>query len=228
MARWLRFMLITFIHRFDEKDVLDLSMLSTLRFRTEDGHAGDRQQGQPALLPRPQQTGGVIMFSRRTFLQRAVGVGVGGLVLANHHSFAREDTPVSHPSSTVIFETVRTNGLAHLPYLIGDRPSAHAAVIDPRRDVDVYLELARKNHLTMTHTVETHVHAGFVSGSRELAARTGTARVYVSVEGGAHYGFAHEPLRDGARIKLGAVTLTAVPTPGHTPEHLAYLATEKG
>src|SRR5262245_42853072 len=228
MARWLRFMLITFIHRFDEKDVLDLSMLSTLRFRTEDGHAGDRQQGQPALLPRPQQTGGIILFARRTFLQRAVGVGVGGLVLANHHSFAKEDTPVSHPSSTVIFETVRTDGLAHLSYLIGDRDSGHAAVIDPRRDVDVYLELARQLHLTITHAIETHVHADFVSGSRELAAHTGTARVHVSVEGGARYGFPHEPLRGGARVELGAVTLTAVHTPGHTPEHLAYLATESG
>src|SRR5262249_41747939 len=165
MARWLRFMLITFIHRFNEKDVLDLSMLSTLRFRTEDGHAGDRQQGQPALLPRPQQTGGVIMFSRRAFLQRAVGVGGGGLVLANHHSFAREDPPVSHPSSPVIFETVRTNGLAHLSYLISDRSSGHAAVIAPRRDVDVYLELARQHHLTITHPVETHIHAYSVSAT---------------------------------------------------------------
>jgi hydroxyacylglutathione hydrolase len=94
--------------------------------------------------------------------------------------------------------------------------------------VDVYLELARQHHLTITHAVETHIHADFVSGSRELAARTGTARVYASVEGGAHYGFAVEPLRDGARVELGAVTLTALHTPGHTPEHLAYLATDQG
>jgi hydroxyacylglutathione hydrolase len=91
--------------------------------------------------------------------------------------------------------------------------------------VDVYLELARQRRLTITHAVETHIHADFVSGSRELAARTGTAKVYVSVEGGARYEFAHEPLRDGARIELGALTLTAVHTPGHTPEHMAYLAT---
>ena len=135
---------------------------------------------------------------------------------------------MSHPSDAVIFETVRTDGLAHLSYLIGDRSSGHAAVIDPRRDVDVYVELARKHGLTITHAVETHIHADFVSGSRELAARTGTARVHVSAEGGAHYGFAHEPLRDGSRIELGAVTLTAVHTPGHTPEHLAYRATEQG
>jgi hydroxyacylglutathione hydrolase len=135
---------------------------------------------------------------------------------------------MSHPSSAVVFETVRTDGLAHLSYLIGDRTSGHAAVIDPRRDVDVYQELARKHKLTITHAIETHIHADFVSGSRELATRTGTARVYVSVEGGAKYGFAHEPLRDGSRLELGPITLTAIHTPGHTPEHMAYLATEKG
>jgi hydroxyacylglutathione hydrolase len=168
------------------------------------------------------------MFSRRSFLQKAVGAGLGGLVLANRRSFAAEGTPVTHPSEAVLFETVRTDGLAHLSYLIGDRSTGRAAVIDPRRDVDVYLELARRHRLTITHAVETHIHADFVSGSRELAARTGTAKAYVSVEGGARYGFAHEPLRDGARVELGAVTLAAVHTPGHTPEHLSYLATEKG
>src|SRR5262245_10369367 len=108
-------------------------------------------------------------------------------------------------SNAVVFETVRTDGLAHLSYLNGDRSSGRAAVIDPRRDVDLYLELARRHRLTITHAVETHVHADFVSGSRELAARTGTARAHVSVEGRPHYGFAHEPLRDGARLELGAV-----------------------
>jgi hydroxyacylglutathione hydrolase len=125
-------------------------------------------------------------------------------------------------------ETVRTDGLAHLSYLIGDRSTGCAAVIDPRRDVDVYLKLASQHNLTITHAVETHVHADFVSGSRELAARTGTARVHVGVEGGAHYGFAHEPLHNGSRIELGTVTLTGLHSPGHTPEHMAYLATEHG
>jgi hydroxyacylglutathione hydrolase len=147
--------------------------------------------------------------------------------LANQRSLIEPGAPGLHPSDAVIFETVRTDGLAHLSYLIGDRSSGRAAVIDPRRDVDVYLELARQHCLTITHAVETHIHADFVSGSRELAARTGKARVYVSVEDGAHYGFAHEPLRDGSRIDLGLIRLTAVHTPGHTPEHMAYLATER-
>ena len=125
------------------------------------------------------------MFSRRKFLQRAVGAAVGGLVLANQHSHAETEAPMSLPSDVVIFETVRTDGLAHLSYLIGDRSSGHAAVIDPRRDVEVCLNLACRHRLTITHAVETHIHADFVSGSRELAARTGTAKIYGSAEGGA-------------------------------------------
>jgi hydroxyacylglutathione hydrolase len=171
------------------------------------------------------------MFSRRRLLQGAVGAGLGGLLLAKlacQRGVPEPGTPARPFSDAVVFETVRTDGLAHLSYLIGDRSRGQAAVIDPRRDVDIYLELARKHGLTITHAVETHIHADFVSGSRELAARTGTARIYVSVEGDAHYGFPHEPLRDRSRLELGAVTLTAMHTPGHTPEHLAYLATEQG
>ena len=119
------------------------------------------------------------MLSRRKFLRRAVGAGLGGLALAYQQSFAEAETPMSHPSDAVIFETVRTDGLAHLSYLVGDRSTGRAAVIDPRRDVDVYLELARRRRLTITHVVETHIHADFVSGSRELAARTGTAKVRI-------------------------------------------------
>jgi hydroxyacylglutathione hydrolase len=168
------------------------------------------------------------MMSRREFTQKAVGAGLAGLVMANQKAFAESGTAASHHPEGVIFETVRTDGLAHLSYLVGDRSTGHAAVIDPRRDVDVYLDLARRHRLKITHAIETHIHADFVSGSRELAARTGKAKVHVSVEGDAHYGFAHEPLRHGARIDLGAVRLTAAHTPGHTPEHMAYLATEKG
>jgi len=167
------------------------------------------------------------MFSRPTLLQETAA-GSGGRAPADRDAFAQPDAPASRPSDAVVFETVRTDGLAHLSYLIGDRSSGRAAVIDPRRDVDVYLELAGRRGLTITHAVETHIHADFVSGSRELAARTGTARIHVSVEGGAHYGFAHEPLRHGSRVDLGTVTLTAMHTPGHTPEHMAYLAAERG
>jgi hydroxyacylglutathione hydrolase len=70
---------------------------------------------------------------------------------------------MSHPSEAVIFETVRTDGLAHLSYLVGERSTGRAAVIDPRRDVEVYLELAREHRLAITHAVETHIHADFIS-----------------------------------------------------------------
>lgn len=129
-------------------------------------------------------------------------------------------------SGQMVFETVFTDGLAHLSYLIGDKSTGKAAVIDARRDVDVYIELALKNKLTITHVLETHIHADFVSGSRELAARTGKAQPHLSAEGGAKYGFPHEKLKDQDKIDLGRVILTARHTPGHTPEHLSFLAAE--
>jgi hydroxyacylglutathione hydrolase len=130
------------------------------------------------------------------------------------------------PNSTMVCETVFTEGVAHLSYLIGDKATGKAAVIDPRRDVDVHLELARKNYLTITHVLETHIHADFVSGTRELCARTGSAKAHLSVEGGAKYGFDFEKLREGDTIDLGRVILTAKYTPGHTPEHMSFLAAE--
>lgn len=128
--------------------------------------------------------------------------------------------------SSLVFETVFTDGIAHLSYLVGDKSSGKAAVIDPRRDVDVYIELARKKKVTITHALETHIHADLVSGARELAERTGTAKPHLSVEGGARYGFPYEKLRDGDKVNLGRVILTARHTPGHTPEHLSFLVAE--
>jgi len=90
---------------------------------------------------------------------------------------------------SLIFERIVTDGIAAVSYLIGDDEEATAAVIDPRPDVEIYIELARKNGVSITHVFETHIHADLVSGSRELAARTGTAKVYASSEGGAEYGF---------------------------------------
>ena len=76
----------------------------------------------------------------------------------------------------MIFETVKTEGLAHLSYLLSDGRSGVCAVIDPRRDVGAYLALAAQHQLRITHILETHIHADFVSGSRELAAQTGDLR----------------------------------------------------
>jgi hydroxyacylglutathione hydrolase len=129
-------------------------------------------------------------------------------------------------TSTMVMETIFTEGMAHLSYLIGDKATGKAAVIDPRRDVEAYIELARKNKLSITHVLETHIHADFVSGTRELVDRTGTAKAVLSVEGGAKYGFECDALKDGDKIDLGRVILTARHTPGHTPEHMSFLAAE--
>jgi len=128
---------------------------------------------------------------------------------------------------SLIFERIVTDGIAAVSYLIGDDEEATAAVIDPRPDVEVYLELARKNGVSITHVFETHIHADLVSGSRELAARTGTAKIYASSEGAAEYGFEREGVKDGDEFKFGSLILTARHTPGHTPEHVSYVAAEE-
>jgi hydroxyacylglutathione hydrolase len=98
-------------------------------------------------------------------------------------------------NSTMVIETVFTQGVAHLSYLVGDRATGKAAVIDPRRDVGVYIELARTHKLSIAHVLETHIHADFVSGTRELCDRTASAKAVLSVEGGARYGFDCEKLK---------------------------------
>ncbi|MEX2382578.1 MAG: MBL fold metallo-hydrolase, partial [Opitutales bacterium] len=129
---------------------------------------------------------------------------------------------------SLVFEQIHTPGIAQLSYLVGDDSTGMAAVIDPRPDVDIYLELSRSLGVAITHIFETHIHADFMSGALELKRRVPSARVLVSVEGGASYDFNHDPVRTGDRFDLGGMVLTACFTPGHTPEHLSYLAAEKG
>ena len=124
---------------------------------------------------------------------------------------------------SLVFETIQTEGLAEISYLIGDDEEGIAAVFDPRADVEVYLELARAKNVAITHIFETHIHADLVSGARELSGRLESAKIYVSHEGGARYGFENEKVSDGDKLTLGAVIITARHTPGHTPEHISYL-----
>lgn len=114
--------------------------------------------------------------------------------------------------------TVVDEGLGNSSYVvdIGDR---RALVLDPERDPGWYLAAAADRGLQVAYTVETHLHADFVSGSRELAARG--AQVVASAAGG--LAFPHRGLADGDELDLGGLTLRALATPGHTPEHLAYL-----
>jgi hydroxyacylglutathione hydrolase len=127
----------------------------------------------------------------------------------------------------LIFERIQTDGIAELSYLVGDDSEGVAAVFDPRPDVDCYLQLAREKQVSITHIFETHIHADLVSGARELCARVESAKIFVSHEGGARYGFDHEQIKDGDNFKLGSVLITVRHTPGHTPEHVAYLLAEK-
>lgn len=127
----------------------------------------------------------------------------------------------------MLFKHLYDDGLAQASYLIGCQKIGQAIVIDPRRDIGVYLEEARIHGLQITAVTETHIHADYLSGSRELAAATG-ATLYLSDEGGEdwRYAFEHTGLVDGGRIEIGNIVLEALHTPGHTPEHLSFLVTD--
>lgn len=107
---------------------------------------------------------------------------------------------------------------------MGCQATGESIVIDAKRDVDTYLELAKQNGLRITHVTETHIHADFLSGTRELAALTG-ARMYLSDEGGPdwQYEFKHIGLTDGSVIRVGNLSLEVIHTPGHTPESISFL-----
>jgi len=110
-------------------------------------------------------------------------------------------------------------GLGHLSTLIADESSGLAAVIDPRRDVDVYLAAARAADLRISHVFETHLHNDYVSGGRELATLTGATHV---IGAGAELAHDHRPARNGDTFAVGALRFSVLDTPGHTPEHVAY------
>lgn len=129
--------------------------------------------------------------------------------------------------------------LAQAAYLIGCQKTGEAVVIDPERDVDRYIDLAAANGLKIVAVAETHIHADFVSGSRELAEQV-DAKVYVSDEGDADWkyewldkkvgggSYDHRLLKDGDSFRVGNIELRAIHTPGHTPEHIVYLVTDHG
>lgn len=124
-----------------------------------------------------------------------------------------------------ILEPVLTEGIAQLSYLVADTETGVAAVIDPRTDVEIYEQLARKHGVSITHIFETHIHADFVSGSRSLAERDGTANIYVSGVKST-YEFETKESADGQKFEFGSFILTARHTPGHTPEHLSFVLCE--
>lgn len=112
--------------------------------------------------------------------------------------------------------------LAHASYLVGD--GGEAVVVDPSRDVQMYLDEAAAHGLRITWVLETHLHADFVSGHRELAARTG-ATIGIGARAGA--GYPHRALVAGDEVRAGNVVLRVLETPGHTPESLSFLVFER-
>jgi glyoxylase-like metal-dependent hydrolase (beta-lactamase superfamily II)/rhodanese-related sulfurtransferase len=114
-------------------------------------------------------------------------------------------------------------GLGCASYLVGCEAEGVAAVIDPDRDVSRYLEAAAARGLSITHVIETHLHADHVSGSTDLAARTG-ATIYIHLA--ADVGFPHTALEDGDTLQLGNVKVDVLHTPGHTPESISLLITD--
>jgi len=124
--------------------------------------------------------------------------------------------------------------LAQYAYLIGCPKTGEAIIIDPERDIDRYIEAVQAEGLRLTAVAETHIHADFLSGARELAERLGV-KVYVSAEGGPDWQVEWAKsypnatlLRDGDSFRVGNIELKAVHTPGHTPEHISYLVVDHG
>ena len=129
---------------------------------------------------------------------------------------------------------ISDNSLAQNAYIIGCQRTGEAIVVDPERDVDRYLKIAADHDLKLTAVADTHIHADYLSGARELAERHG-ATAYLSAEGGPDWQFEWAKgnpgtrfLHDGDTFKVGNIELKAVLSAGHTPEHLSFLVTDIG
>lgn len=120
------------------------------------------------------------------------------------------------------FEQFYLGCLAHASYLLASE--GEAVVVDPQRDVELYLKTAAENGLTIRYIFETHLHADFVSGHRELAARTG-AKIYIGAQAGA--AFPHVAVRDGFELKFGNASIRVLETPGHTLESICLVVTDQ-
>jgi len=120
------------------------------------------------------------------------------------------------------FEQFYLGCLAHASYILASE--GEAVVVDPQRDVEIYLQAAEANHVSIRHIFETHLHADFVSGHRELAARTG-ARIYIGAQ--AEATFPHVAVEDGFQLQVGKMRITALETPGHTPESMCLVIADE-
>ncbi|HYN91419.1 MAG TPA: MBL fold metallo-hydrolase, partial [Thermoleophilaceae bacterium] len=124
----------------------------------------------------------------------------------------------------MIFRQIVHDDLGCASYLVGDHTAGVAAVVDPRFEIDPYLELARYLGVEIGHVLETHNHADHVSGHGRLAEATG-ATIHVHALAGAEY--EHEPFDDGFGLQLGSLTIRAIHTPGHRPEHTSFALVDR-
>ena len=129
----------------------------------------------------------------------------------------------------MLFQRFEDEGLAQYSYAVGCPACGDVAIVDPCRDADVYTRFAEEEGLRITHVLETHIHADFASGARELAERTGARLLVSGHDEGERYevAFDHEDVRHGNELTLGSVRIRALHTPGHTPEHLSYLVFDR-
>ena len=133
----------------------------------------------------------------------------------------------------MLFRLIYDDDLAQAAYLIGCQKTREAIVIDPERDVQKYIDLAAEHGLTITDVAETHIHADFLSGARELSERT-QAHVHVSGEGGPDWqsrwvgNYPSTQHLDGDQFSVGGIEFTVIYSPGHTPEHVSYLVRDLG
>lgn len=125
----------------------------------------------------------------------------------------------------MLFEKFEVPDLSHYSYAVGCKKAGGIAIVDPRRDVDIYLDFAKKNNVAITHVLETHIHADYASGARELVAKTGADLCLSAYDEGELFEIAtpHCKLHDGDAITIGDVRIEVLHTPGHTPEHIAFL-----
>lgn len=125
----------------------------------------------------------------------------------------------------MIFKQFHLESLGHASYMVGDSTTGKALILDPRRDIDVYLDAARDEGLRIAFAIDSHGHNDYLSGLSELRARVDDLEVLGFAEAG--YSYEHTPVKDGDHIVFGDVTAEVIHTPGHTPEHISLVIYDK-